>query len=368
MHGAAGEAIEEGAARSMKRPQLVLVLVVFTAVLVGILVEHRASPDPFAAHEFSVARRIPFEPLVAPLGDQELRALVLDPAGAPAEGVVVHLLPAAPAAPTAAGEPARPLAWGISGPAGEVRLRDVAAGAYRAVLVRPGHPSAAFEVEVPAAQELLWELPAPFAPVASLPAVETAPLLGRLEPPRAGVPVEGYEIVLRPAEDAEEGADPWSGAVTRRVATDAEGFFRLDDLALGAYRAQVLPAWASGGTWPVLDELPWRHAGAAAPLSLRLPGGEIAGTALDLDLRPIEGALVLVAPEGRPQELWPPLTTPASGEFLVADLPAGRYAVQLLAGAARYEELVEVRPGARTRLLPPPLETSRAAAELASGD
>ncbi len=343
----------------MKRSQLAFVLVVFSAVLVGIVVEHSTSQDPFVVHEFSVARRIPFEPLSLPLGTQELSGEVVDAAGAPVAGVVVHLQPS-----SSDPELLRPLAWTFTDEAGGFHLAGLSAGRYRAVLLQPGHPNGIFELDVPASSAVRWVLPERHDPLAVLPEVERAPLLGRLSPPVTAPeqPVENYEVVLRPASAGAEPA-PWSGAVTRRALTDAEGFFELADLAVGDYRVQVLPRWAGGGSWPLLDEVSYTHRAAGLErLPLRLRCGEVAGVVVDLDLRPIQGALVLVWPEERPQELWPALTTDAAGEFLVRDLPLDLYVVRIQAGGARHEELVRVQIGARTRILAPPLEPSREAA------
>jgi hypothetical protein len=219
-------------------------------------------------------------------------------------------------------------------------------------------------------------------PIESPPAplrVARSTLEGRVESARPGDPLDRYEVLLAPvAAPSEPGA-----AVPRRAPTDAEGRFRFEDLAHGAYRALLLPAWARGGTWPDLAAT-----GLDAPsiplLHPRVPSGDdtdaegagrdewvlrdrsgavrcrVLGPAPDGGYLTVEGALLVLRadPSGsrpagtRPDgeslagatRLWPPGSTDADGVATIEDVPAGRYTLTLTAGGFRSETGVEVRP------------------------
>jgi hypothetical protein len=143
--------------------------------------------------------------------------------------------------------------------------------------------------------------------------------------------------VLRPAP----GSDPLSGAAVRRTSADASGAFAFEELPLARYELEVLPAWAAGGSWPVLARREVLHDGLALA-RIDLEAGAIEGAALDSAGAPLHGALVLVSAEADPNRVWPPAATDAAGRFRVEHLAPGRYRVRLRAG----ERSVDVRPRA----------------------
>jgi hypothetical protein len=329
-------------------------------IAVGIVAERSRRVDPFDAVEVTVPRGVTFEPLARPLGDLRLRGRVRTHRGAPAPEVVVHLLSDDP---DAAGDPVH---WALTDADGAFELFGLRAGAFRAVLLWPGHPNTVARVRVPLSDEtangeVTLALAPPLEPIPDLPPFERAPIAGELRRP-AGLrarELAGYEVVFLPTERNER----LSGAAVVRVTTDEEGRFRVDDLVLADYRVQVLPAWASGGSWPVLAEAPCAH-DAAGPrgeddvtLLLWLTCGEVRGSLRDRKLRPIEGALVTLAPESDPTRPWPPRATDASGSFAITDVPAGAYRVRVHAGGAVREELVVVGAGRSEELSFEPLDT-----------
>ncbi|MEW6073353.1 MAG: carboxypeptidase-like regulatory domain-containing protein [Planctomycetota bacterium] len=338
----------------MKRSGLVFVTVVFTALLTGILLERGEEEEPFQAIEFT-PRRIHLEPLEIPRGEHALAGRILDATGAPAADVRVHLWPAeAPASGTA--EPPHGAATDGDG---RFRLEGLFSGTYRVALLQVGHPNALREVAVPAPEgEVEWRLADPLPPFPVLPEIRRRDLAGTLSPPVGSPPdappAAGYEVVLRPAAPT----PPLSGATERRVRTGEAGAFAVPDLVAAAYLVQVLPPWAAGGSWPVLDEVELAHAaeGPAAPLSLRLRTGELSGRIGDPEGRAVAGALARVWPEGLANRLWPPQETAADGSFLFRDLPPGSYRLRIRAGSGALEQSVLVRIGARTEVALPPLD------------
>ena len=329
----------------MKRAQLVFVTAIFTALLTGFLVERSNRRQGALEIDAAPMRHVPFSPLEPPLAQCTLRGSVLTFDGVPAANATVHLAPTG----LASGE-ARPLHAARTDLAGRFRLEDVAAGLYDVVLLQPGHPTATFEVRLPSDAEIRWRLPAPFEPIPALPAMRRSPLEGRLQPPvgftESDTPLEGYEIAFHPAP----GTDPLSGATTRRAFADADGFFRVEDLVHATYEVRVVPPWATGGSWPVLEKTALVHGAdpdRTASLALRLRSGEIQGRVVDVDRNPVQGALVRVWPLGDDGRIWPPTSTNANGWFRVPDLPPGSYQVQILAGATRRKVGTSVQVGTR---------------------
>ena len=353
----------------MKRSQVIFVSAVLLTLVAGFLVERVRRVDPLAIFEFAAPRRVPLQPLELPVGEHGLAGRVLFADDRPAPDVQVTLYPAVPVA-----ESSEPLHWAYTDANGTFSLVGLSRARYAVALVLPDHPHTQFTIDVPAAEsseEIVWHLQEPLPPIESLPEMQRADLTGNVLPPTGFTleeyPLAGYEVVARPSEEAH----PLSGAVTRRTAVAASGAFVFENLVATAYRIQVVPPWASGGTWPILEEVYLRHVLESEDgrlLSLRLRAGEIRGRLLNLDELPIEGALVKLWRRDAPDpqtgadatRLWPPAETDATGEFRFRDLPPGSYGVRVRTGEAALERTEEVREGSRLWLDLDPLDPKSA--------
>jgi hypothetical protein len=333
------------------RARHLLVALVFLAVALGFLAERARREDTSASFRFEPLTAPAFGPVELPLGTETLQGFVLEQDGRPARDVQVFLYRAEPLA-----EGAEPLSWTLTDAEGRFELASLAPAAYAAALVRSGHPPATFAVAVPASDPVRWTLPPALEPLRALPEIERAPLTGRIEmlAERGPDSLAGYEVVCLPAADS---PTPLSGAVLRRVASDASGAFRVEGLVRGPYVVEVLPPWASGGSWPALARAELDHTGdGTTELVLSMETGAIAGAIVDQAGHAVEGALVAIASAGDPDRIWPAVQTDAVGAFAVLDLPAGHYQFRVRAGAASHERVVEVRAGAVTELEIEPLD------------
>jgi len=287
-----------------------------------------------------------------PPGGPRLVGTVRAPEGAPVEGVLVHASPAG--VPT----------WDVTDAAGRFDLDwppteelEAAPSFVELSVAAWDHPPVSRTVDW-GLEQVEIVLPPREEPVPPLPEVETARLVARARPALdrpEGAPLE-LELVLEPVDPPES----FSIAIVRRVRCEPDGTFRLDDLAHGRYRTQVLPGWAAGGSWPDLlagrgPELEHpRPAGEA--LELALAEGALSGTVTDPEGGPLEGALALLADGARPERLWPPRFTDAQGRFTFEALPEGTYRLVLSAGEGRHvEEDLRVRAGAVLEPTLPPL-------------
>ena len=319
----------------MKRSQIVFVSVVFLAVLAGFLNERARGFDPEVELQLSPPPVIALDPLEAPRGGHVLRGEVRDAEGSRAVDVQVSLVPEVGGA-----QEAQPLPWTVTDDDGRFELAELRAGAYEAVLVRPGVRPAVFAVSLPADAPVSWSLPEPPSAITELPEIVRADLTGRLIGPagRPGDELAGYEILVEPTEPMTS----LSGAVRRRAVTDADGSFRFEGLVAASYRVFALPAWAHGGSWPVVASAELVHGaeGMRAPIELALRTGTVTGRIIDPQARPIEGALVKIWPhpsaagDGPAGRIWPPVATDATGAFRIRDLPPASYRLRVRAGAA----------------------------------
>ena len=178
----------------------------------------------------------------------------------------------------------------------------------------------------------------------------------------AGEELEGCEIVLTPLDPPETLDAP----LARRAHADAHGRFAIDDLFVGEYTLRVLPEWARGGSWPDLaqplaaEPMHVRHSESApGPLEIRLASGALRGKLADEHGHSLEGALVLVWPEGSPARVWPPAAAAPSGVFELHDLPAGRYVLSIHGGSAATEIPIEIRAGETLEVPVAPLPAAR---------
>lgn len=203
------------------------------------------------------------------------------------------------------------------------------------------HLPARFELEPLAAPawDVEWRLDPPPGELPALPPLEVEDFLGRIERPRGDT--QGLEVRLLPPP----GTDMLTGAVERRARVDADGTFRVPSLAAGVYQAQVLPAWASGGTWPVIGTgvvsvAP--RSSMPAPPPLQVTEAQVFGTVRTPDGLPLVGAMVVLRDMSAPGRLCPPLATDAVGSFSFAGLPAGSYTLDVVSGLARHSQALEL--------------------------
>jgi 5-hydroxyisourate hydrolase-like protein (transthyretin family) len=326
----------------MKRLQIVFPLALFALVALLVYLERPTAPST-EGFDFDTARPDPLPPLAMPRGELELAGIVERSDGGPAADVLVTLLAGD------ADASAEPLFWTYSGADGAFALADLSPGAYRVLLVHPSVPPTSVEVTLPVGAPVRWTLSAPLPSLPYLPELVRRELQGALQRPSTLEPrgFTGYEVVLRPTAENEL----LSGAAVRRIASDEGGRFVVADLAVAAYAIEVVPPWARGGSWPVLGRGTLaRDADPAEELRLSLAVGEVEGEVLEATGRPLEGVLVklssleAVDQLGAPQT-WPTAVTDAAGRFRYADLPAGRYRLELRAGLEARQVEVEVRVG-----------------------
>jgi protocatechuate 3,4-dioxygenase beta subunit len=328
----------------VKRFQLAFATVVFALVAIGILVESSRDWRPLPG-ALGIERSAELAPVSVPLGTERLAGRVLAADGRPAGEVLVTLSRGEAATPASPGS-AEPLHWASTDREGRFELEGLDPGRYRAMLLTLGTPPASFPLDVPAPREVLWVLPEPRPDPESLPEIRRARLEGRILAPLAeeGASLAGYEVWLAPAA----GVPALAGAVERRARTDERGRFRFDGVVAVDHVARALPPWAAGGSWPVVGSA--RAEPGAGLVRIGIDAGEIAGLIDDAVGRPIEGALVQLAPADAPERPWPPAVTDEAGAFRIADLPPGSYRLSVRAGSADAVRAVEVRAGERTEL------------------
>ncbi len=321
------------------------------------------------------------------LGERTLAGVVVDSDGVGVEGAGLTTY-----------QSGRPV-WTWTGEGGSFELTELAPGDLRLLVVALGFEATPFAVSVPGRRR-----GAPESVVASESQEPVRLVLERriAEPPSPGgldmSPVTGnvefapgadpsgadghYEVLLMPTTAP---SDP-AGGFPARAAVAPDGGFTLDIVHAGRYRVILLAPDDRGAAGPDLlqgaDGAPllYEHvtAGDVPELDLRSTAGgvrgRVHGTALDRagDRNvPIRGALVRVEPAA-PIEDSPDLDaegtdgsaepgtpgglrasafegsyfratrTDDTGRFELNDLPAGRYALTVVAGLLRVERTVEI--------------------------
>ena len=318
----------------MRRFELLAACLVFLGIAIAIYTQRPAPPD---ASLFGEAMELEagLAPLTPPGGTLELRGVVRSSNGSPAADAFLVLL-----RPDDDPSEAEPLYRAYSDAEGRFVFTKLTPGVYTAVVTHPSTPPRTFEVKLPLAGEVTWELAEPLPPLPVLPELRRTRLTGRLKLPElaadAHVGLEGFEVALVPAADT----PLLAGACERRATTDAEGRFSLVELVVASYRIEVFPPWAAGGSWPVLGR------GTCAPadrpentVEVSMDVGALEGELREVGGRPLVGALVRVsALDARDAvnepEAWPVVVTDAAGRFRVELLPPGRYLVHQRAGSA----------------------------------
>jgi hypothetical protein len=352
----------------MRRGRVIFVTAVFTALATGWLVQRANLPEKSFAETFAAApAAAELPPLASPFGACRLTGTIREDDGDPAAEATLFLYERAIESGSVA-----PIPWTTTDAQGRFTIDGLPAGTFEALVIAPFTPvlrvpEVALVLPLAAGEGLNveWTLPAPYSAVAALPEIRRGPFHTRLSPPVGFTiedwPVADYEIALLPSPEN----DPLCGAVVRRGTVDVDGNLTLDEVVAAAYRVEVLPPWARGGSWPVLDSLPsFAHEadpGAPVSLSMRLRCGELTGRLIDAEGRSVEGAWVEVWPVQAGESssrAWPVTTSDAQGVFHLRDLPPDAYLLRVRAGAARIEREVRVDVGARVEVELEPLVTA----------
>lgn len=245
------------------------------------------------------------------------------------------------------------LAWTYTDVQGRFDLQHLPAGPVELEVVARKYRTERFQTKAPGA-DLEFVMNEPVDEVQRVPALERSDLEGHVVSSVGRRGLLDYEVLLLPARAPHEFGEP----VPVRAAVGADRGFRFEGLIHGEYRVVILPPWAKGGSWPNLCDSAQRtytHGPSAGELELPMAAGELHGRVLDTTGRPVEGALVLLAPEAAPNRPWQPAASDATGAFEVRDLPPGSYQLDLRAGEASWRESVKVLAGHTSVLDLPPL-------------
>lgn len=324
----------------MKRLTILLPLAVLAALLCG-FVAARVARARESLPSFTPSRPPELPELVAPLGDARLAGRVLDPDGQGLAGVSVYLRCAA--VPH----------WTETDADGRFALEGLVAGELDVILLAWGRAPARVKART---GEVEFVLPPIAPPPEPLPALETAPLVGRLAHPLRGAWQDeaGYELVFAPLDPPMRVGT----TVERRMRVDARSLFALDDLALGSYALKLVPLWATGSDWPDLAHPSYarlQHGKDSGGLVVVLAAGALDVRVSGTDGLPLEGALALLSPVGHPARVWPPQSSDAEGRLRFLDLPPGDYELVVRAGEAESRLAAQVESGRVSALETGPL-------------
>ncbi|MCC6405629.1 MAG: carboxypeptidase regulatory-like domain-containing protein [Planctomycetes bacterium] len=267
-----------------------------------------------------------FQPVVVPFGSATLRGRVVDEHGAPMVELPIY---------ARSGDIAH---WAYTDRDGRFQLDRLFDEELEVLALAFGRPTQSFRVR-PGADEVALQVGPAREPAPRLPDLARSDLSGSLARALEG-PTAGFQVLLEPLEPP----NVFQGAIPVRAGVDAEGTFRFPGLAHGRYRIRVLPEWARGGNWPDLaapDVNLLEHDGTRPARFVELGDGALLGRVEHEDGSPLSGALVLVHPAGDEAHPFPAAASDAEGAFRIAELPAGRYAVEVRAGED-VEELPEV--------------------------
>ncbi|MBM3987644.1 MAG: carboxypeptidase regulatory-like domain-containing protein [Planctomycetes bacterium] len=314
----------------MKRLTMLLPLAVFAALVCGFLAA-RVARARQTLPWFAPAQPPQLGELNAPFGDARIAGRVLDPDGAGLADVSVYL--------RCASVPH----WTTTDGEGRFALEGLVEGEHEVILLAWGRAPARVKART---GDVEFVLPPIAPPPEPLPALETAPLVGRLAHPLRNTwqSVEGYELVLAPLE-----APMRVGTtIERRLRVEPRGLFALDDLALGSYAIKLVPGWAAGSDWPDLAQPSYarvHHGKDSGGLVVPLAAGALDVRVSGADGLPLEGALALLSPTANPARVWPPQSSDAEGRLRFVDLPPGDYEVVVRAGEAEARLGVEIESG-----------------------
>jgi hypothetical protein len=235
--------------------------------------------------------------------------------------------------------------WALSDVAGRFRIDGLPAGEHELNVLVFEHAPQSFRVTLPSTELVELQLAPPRPPLETLPEVARKTLRGVLLA-AAGSASAGAEIWLEPAV----GTDWLTGVLPRRARADAAGRFVFEDLALGSYTARVLPAWASGGSWPVLERTEWTFDGTQVEWPLDYRPAHIELSVVDANGAALQGVLALLRESGDAQRGWPGVVSDAQGRLAYHDLASGEYELELIAGKARELRSFHVAVGEHSSL------------------
>ena len=333
-----------------------LSLIPYVALLCGAFVFTRAAcyrPDPLP----ELAPPPDWVPLRRPQltsGDAELRGQVIDSEGRKVANALVACVVEDRLYFTHAAED------------GGFVLDDLPAGALQVDVVAEGFLPATLQTYAgsrPVELVLPTRQPDPpdFAPL------EASELRGWVEARGSAARWEGYELWLTPAKRPTSPTD--DPLVPRRVSVGAGGRVVIPDLVHGRYYVQLLPPWASGGSWPDLlrglDDPPieLNHAqrgpdqqqDPAHDRRFVVRAGGLEQRILDSDkqgrIEFVEGATVFLysrpsgTPDGQHAGLFPLTQSDAQGRVRILDLPPGRYRMTVRSGSTEGVLEVDVPAG-----------------------
>ncbi|MCK6445161.1 MAG: carboxypeptidase-like regulatory domain-containing protein [Planctomycetes bacterium] len=293
-----------------------LPVVVAIALLVGFLTRSGSRPwvDPAA---LAASEPPAFQPVVLPHGSATLRGRVFDDHGEPVRELPIYT------------RSANVAHWAYTDADGRFVLDRLFDEEHEVLALAFGRPTQSFRLRPgDAVHELRLAPPRPAA--TRLPDLPRSDLTGWVARALEG-PLAGLEVLLEPVDPP----NVLQGAVPVRALVADDGAFDFRALAHARYRVRILPAWARGGSWPDLvapEFAALQHDGTQATVTFELGDGALAGRVEHEDGSPLAGALVLVHPSGDESRPYPAGTSDAQGAFRIADLPAGRYALEVRAG------------------------------------
>jgi hypothetical protein len=237
----------------------------------------------------------------------------------------------------------RGLRWAWTDADGAFTLADLPpASSIELTAVAYEHMPASFTVELPLTTPLKLHLPAPAPQLETLPDLVSADFKDSIK--RAIGSPEGLEVWLVPPP----GTAPLSGQIERRTRVAADGSYTFTGLTSGVYQARILPAWAAGGTWPILGAgaLPFEpNSSMPVPPPMRTIEGSITGQVVGANSQAIAGAMLIVRNAAQPDQLWPTQATTSMGAFTVNDCPPGSYMLKIVFGDKSASQVVVVEAG-----------------------
>jgi hypothetical protein len=318
------------------------------ALLIGAAATRALRRGGLELEAFETPERVVLPRVSLPVGLARIAGWVEDASGNPVAEALVKLV---------LGDE---IAWTHSGADGSFALDGLPEGDHHLQVWSRHFHLQSFPLRAPA-EGLRLRLLDETGALPRLPASERIDLAGELLPALPNQLLRGYEVLLLPAVARHLPEAP----IERRATVDADRRFEFPELATGHYRVLILPPWARGAESPNLAAASSRelvHAADAhaAGLFLPLEMGALQGFAYDQQGEPVQGALALIHPVGRPEEAWPVGASDSSGTFAIGDLPPGRYRLEVRAGEALHEQEIAVASGHRHRLDLPPLSLRRA--------
>ncbi|MBM3978248.1 MAG: carboxypeptidase regulatory-like domain-containing protein [Planctomycetes bacterium] len=294
----------------------VLFVVAVAAFALWTFIRERVSALPMSEPNFEKPEPPRLAPLPPSKGVHAVHGRVLTHSGDPLEEASVVVV-----------EGGRPHTT-LSGANGEYRVEGLPEGEHEVVVLSFGQAPQSFPLRLPRLEPLELVLGPPRPPLEVLPEPQRSLLRGLAR--HALGATGGMEIWLEPVA----GSDPLTGAYPRRARVEAGGAFAFEALAHGSYAVNVLPDWASGGSWPILAraDLAW-HGDAQLEIDVNTASAQL--RVYDVAGSPLPGALALLRDTAQPGRAWPARESDAQGEIRFDDLPVGQFELEISAGKAR---------------------------------